>query len=189
MLAILGYFSRFSPNDHTDICLSEQQDFTESTLLLYIPRYLDFKAQYPETQGKWPYYVPELPYLVLLGKFVAGTFRHLPACAQCWTGALISHIWKNGDGFIASKIEKMAILSIILAILHHFYMMIHDSIISWWSMLIETYVLGTNRTLQNPLWCFIFRDIPYFFFTSLTFQVLCCFVILWVVFLGSRGYI
>ena len=38
MLAILGYFSMFSPNDHTDICLSEQQDCTESTLLLYILR-------------------------------------------------------------------------------------------------------------------------------------------------------
>ena len=83
ILAIMGHFFRFSPDNHLNICFNDQQDFTESTLLLYIPRYLDFKAQYPETQGKCPYYVPELPYLVLLGQFVAGTFWHLSACAQC----------------------------------------------------------------------------------------------------------
>ena len=39
MLAILGHFLRFSPDDHLDTCFSDQQDFTESTLVLYILRY------------------------------------------------------------------------------------------------------------------------------------------------------
>ena len=39
MLAILGHFSRFSPDDHLDMCFSDLQDFTESTLVLYIPKY------------------------------------------------------------------------------------------------------------------------------------------------------
>ena len=69
MLAILGHFSRFSPDDHLDTCFSDQQDFTESTLMLYILRYSYFKAQYPEKQGKWPLYAPEWPYLVLFGHF------------------------------------------------------------------------------------------------------------------------
>ena len=54
MLAILGHFLRFSPDDHLDTCFSDQQDFTESTLVLYILRYSYFKAQHPEKQGKWP---------------------------------------------------------------------------------------------------------------------------------------
>ena len=49
-----GPFSRFSPDDLLDICLSDQQEFTESTLVLSILRYSDFKAQYPEKQRKWP---------------------------------------------------------------------------------------------------------------------------------------
>ena len=69
MLAILGHFLRFSPDDHLDTCFSDQQDFTESTLMLYILRYSYFKAQYPEKQGKWPLYAPEWPYLVLFGHF------------------------------------------------------------------------------------------------------------------------
>ena len=52
MLAILGHFSRFSPDDHLDTCFSDQQDFTESTLVLYILRYSYSMAQYPERQGK-----------------------------------------------------------------------------------------------------------------------------------------
>ena len=39
MLAILGHFLRFSPDDHLDTCFSDQQDFTESTLVLYILRH------------------------------------------------------------------------------------------------------------------------------------------------------
>ena len=39
MLAILGHFSRFSSDDHLEICFSDQQDFTESTLVLYVMRY------------------------------------------------------------------------------------------------------------------------------------------------------
>ena len=54
IMAILGHFPIFSPDDHLDICFSDQQDFTESTLVLYILRYLFFKAQNPEKQGKWP---------------------------------------------------------------------------------------------------------------------------------------
>ena len=50
----IGQFFTFSPDDHLDICLSDQQDFTESTLVLYIQRYSDFKVQYPEKQEKWP---------------------------------------------------------------------------------------------------------------------------------------
>ena len=54
MLAILGHFSRFSPADHLNTCFSDQQDFMESTLVLYILRYSYFKAQHPEKHGKWP---------------------------------------------------------------------------------------------------------------------------------------
>ena len=54
MLAILVHFSRFLPDDHLDTRFSDQQDFKESTLVLYILRYLYFKAQHPEKQGKWP---------------------------------------------------------------------------------------------------------------------------------------
>ena len=54
MLAILDNFSWFSPDDHLDTCFSDQQDFMESTLVLYILRYSYFMAQYPEKQGKWP---------------------------------------------------------------------------------------------------------------------------------------
>ena len=28
MLAIMGHFSKFSPDDHLDTCFSDQQDFT-----------------------------------------------------------------------------------------------------------------------------------------------------------------
>ena len=49
-LAILGHFSRFSPDNHLDICFSDQQDFTESTLVFYILKYLDFMAEYPENR-------------------------------------------------------------------------------------------------------------------------------------------
>ena len=54
MLAIVGHFARFSPEDHLDICFNDQQGFTESILVLYIMRYLYFKGKYPEKQGKWP---------------------------------------------------------------------------------------------------------------------------------------
>ena len=54
MLAIFGHFSRFSPDNHQDTCFSDQEDFMESTLVLYILRYSYFMAQYPEKQGKWP---------------------------------------------------------------------------------------------------------------------------------------
>ena len=74
MLAIFGHFFRFSPDDHLDTCFSDQQDFTESTLVLYILRYSYFKAQYPEKQGKWPLYAPEWPYLVLFGHFLLEPF-------------------------------------------------------------------------------------------------------------------
>ena len=47
-LAILGYFSRFSPDSHLNICSCDRQDFTEATLVPYLPRYLDFKAQQAE---------------------------------------------------------------------------------------------------------------------------------------------
>ena len=50
--AILGHFFRFSPDDHLNICFSDKQDFTESTLVLYILRYSNFKAQYPEKKKK-----------------------------------------------------------------------------------------------------------------------------------------
>ena len=55
--------------------------------------------------------------------FVAGTFWPLSERASCQTYALISPIWKNGEGFSAKKspkIKKMAILSVMLAILGHF---------------------------------------------------------------------
>ena len=39
ILAILGHFFRFSPDDLLDICFSDQQDFTDSKLVLYNPRY------------------------------------------------------------------------------------------------------------------------------------------------------
>ena len=58
-----------------------------------------------------------------LAIFVAGTFRPLSERASCQTDALISPIWKNGEGFSAKKspkIEKMAILSVMLAILDQF---------------------------------------------------------------------
>ena len=54
MLAILGHFSRFSPDDHLDTCFSDQLDFTESTLVFYTLRYYYFMAQYPENHGKLP---------------------------------------------------------------------------------------------------------------------------------------
>ena len=54
IMAILGHFPIISPDDHLDICFSDQQDFTESTLVLYILRYSYSKAQYPDKQGKWP---------------------------------------------------------------------------------------------------------------------------------------
>ena len=69
ILAILGHFSSLSPGDHLDTSFSDQQDFTESALMLYIPRYSYFKAQYPEKQGKWPSYAPEWPCLMLYGSF------------------------------------------------------------------------------------------------------------------------
>ena len=43
MIAILGHFSRVSSDDPLDICFSDQQDFTESTLVLYISRYSVFR--------------------------------------------------------------------------------------------------------------------------------------------------
>ena len=93
ILAILGHFSSFSPDDHLDTCFSDQQDFTESALMLYILRYSYFKAQYPEKQGKWPLYAPEWPYLVLFGHFFfAGTFWPLSELASFRTDALISPI-------------------------------------------------------------------------------------------------
>ena len=54
MLAFLGQIVRFSPVDHLDIYFCDQQNFRESTLVLYILRYSEFKAQYPEKQGKCP---------------------------------------------------------------------------------------------------------------------------------------
>ena len=69
MQANLGHFLRVSPDDLLDTCFSGQQDFTESALMLCIPRYSYFKAQYPGKQGKWPLYAPEWPYLVLFGHF------------------------------------------------------------------------------------------------------------------------
>ena len=54
MLSILCHFSRVSHDDHLDTCFSDQQDITESVLMLYILRYSYFKAQYLEKQGKWP---------------------------------------------------------------------------------------------------------------------------------------
>ena len=62
MLAILGDFLRVSPDDHLNICFSYQRDFTESTLVLYIRRNSDSKAQNPKKQGKWPKYAPKWPY-------------------------------------------------------------------------------------------------------------------------------
>ena len=50
IMNILGHFPIFSPDDHLDICFSDQQDFTESTLVLYILRYSYLKAQYPENR-------------------------------------------------------------------------------------------------------------------------------------------
>ena len=52
MLAILGHFLRVSPDGHLDRCCSDQQDFTKSTLLIYILRYSYFMAQYPKKHGK-----------------------------------------------------------------------------------------------------------------------------------------
>ena len=54
IMPIFGHFSIFSTDDHLDKCFSDKQDFMESTLVLYILRYSDFKAQYPEKQRKWP---------------------------------------------------------------------------------------------------------------------------------------
>ena len=51
MLSIFGHFSRFSPDNQLDICFSDQQDFTESTLVFYILKHLDFKAEYSEKKG------------------------------------------------------------------------------------------------------------------------------------------
>ena len=48
ILAISGHFSRFSLDGHLNIRSCDQQDFTESTLVPYIPRHLDFKAQKAE---------------------------------------------------------------------------------------------------------------------------------------------
>ena len=48
-----GPFLRFSPDDQLDICFSDQRDFTESTLVLYILKYSEFNAQYPENQRKY----------------------------------------------------------------------------------------------------------------------------------------
>ena len=66
MLAILGHFSRFSPDDHLDTCFSDQQDFTESTLVLYIPRYSIIRLNFFNPPGpekcrkynsqKWPFF-------------------------------------------------------------------------------------------------------------------------------------
>ena len=41
LLAIVGHFSGFSPND---ICFSVQNDLSDLTLVLEIPRFLDFKS-------------------------------------------------------------------------------------------------------------------------------------------------
>ena len=100
ILAILGYFSRFSPNDHTDICLSEQQDFTESTLLLYILRdisILRLNILKTRENGHNMHQNGHIWYFLAI--FVAGTFRPSSECASCQTDALISPIWKNCEGF------------------------------------------------------------------------------------------
>ena len=47
-----AFFPGVSPNDHLNICFNDQQGFTESILVLYILRYLYFKAQYPVKQVK-----------------------------------------------------------------------------------------------------------------------------------------
>ena len=39
ILAILGDFFRFSPDYLLDICFSDQQDFTDSKLVLFTPKY------------------------------------------------------------------------------------------------------------------------------------------------------
>ena len=39
ILAILGHFFRFSPDYLLDICFSDQQDFTDSKLVLFTPKY------------------------------------------------------------------------------------------------------------------------------------------------------
>ena len=43
ILAILGHFLSFSLDDHLHTCFSDQQDFTEFTLVLYMPRYSVFR--------------------------------------------------------------------------------------------------------------------------------------------------
>ena len=78
-LAILGHFSRFSPNNHLDTCFNDQQDFTKSTLVLYVLRYSDVKAQYPEEKkrenGHKMHQNGHIRYIIAI--FVAGTFRPL----------------------------------------------------------------------------------------------------------------
>ena len=106
MLAILGHFSRFSPDDHLDICFSGQQNFTESTLLLYILRYLYFKAQYPENRKNGHNMHQNGHIWYFLAIFIAGTFWPLSVHASWRMDALISPILKYGEGFIAQKMTK-----------------------------------------------------------------------------------
>ena len=93
MLAILGYFSMFSPNDHTDICLSEQQDCTESTLLLYILRdisILRLNILKTRENGHNMHQNGHIWYFLAI--FVAGTFQPLCERAACGRNALVSPI-------------------------------------------------------------------------------------------------
>ena len=91
MLAILGYFSKFSPNDHTDICLSEQQDFTESTLLLYILRDIRiFRLNILKIRENGHNMHQNGHIWYVLATFVAGTYWPLSEHASCQMDALIS---------------------------------------------------------------------------------------------------
>ena len=47
-------FFSISPYFVLNICFSNQQDFTESTFVLFILKFNDFKTQYPEKHGKCP---------------------------------------------------------------------------------------------------------------------------------------
>ena len=103
-----AFFPGVSPNDHLNICFNDQQGFTESILVLYILRYLYFKAKYPEKQGKWPWYAPEWPYLVLFGHFFCWNLSaSIWACFMSKGCAYFTHLKKWWWFYCPKNDQKM----------------------------------------------------------------------------------
>ena len=106
IMAILGHFSRFSTDDYLDLCLSDQQEFTESTLVLYCLRYRILRLNILKNRKNGHNMHENGHIWYFLAIFVGGTFRPLSEHASCLTDALVSPVWKNCESFIARKMTK-----------------------------------------------------------------------------------